>query len=61
VKSKQSAEFEISGKEIGYNEFMQVYDAVIAAGTDCTITIDQLSYDERPYGNYTRTDITVEA
>lgn len=58
---KHSTEFEFSGKEMSYDEIEQLWNAVKAAGENCTVEIHQTSYDERPYGNYTSTRITIEA
>lgn len=61
MKMKQSAEFSSYEKVFSYEEFEAIWNAVQSAGKGCKITIEQTSYEDRPYGGYTRTDITVEA
>ena len=60
MRMKQSSEFEFEGDEMSYDEVKQLWTAVESAGEKCVVTISQTSYDERPYGNYTHTTITVE-
>lgn len=58
---KQSAEFEIPGDELKYQDMEAIWEAVKQAGNNCRITINQSTYSDGPYGSSTTTYIEVES